>query len=211
MFPTTEPHHHSIFWVDIVDFTKLHRTDLDRYNAHAGMYRALHHAFRRARLPYYAFGNRFRRHWEDRGDGGFWLMWPSIPKSRLVKALPYLASALDTYNRTAAPGATIKLRVVLNAGEVRVHRHGAVGTAMNYSARLLDCDEFAAAFERSGASLGVITPVSFHDEVIRHDPDLGPDEYEHLPIDRASVGGTGPAEAMVRFFRPVADVPGPGG
>jgi Mg-chelatase subunit ChlD len=205
MPPSTEPQHRSIFWVDIAHSSDQSRTDLDRHDARAAMYRAVRRSFRRARLPFHSFGNRHhRRHREDRGDGAFWLLWPSIPKSRLVDALPHLASALDAYNKNATKGTTIKLRVALNAGEVHFDTHGVSGNAMDYTARLLDAPEFKALFDESDASLGVITSEWFYRSVIRQDPRYAPSEYRPLAV---SVRGAGAGGALVRFFSHAEPVP----
>ncbi|WP_395104671.1 substrate-binding domain-containing protein [Actinomadura sp. SCN-SB] len=197
MPPSTEPQHRSIFWVDIAHSSDPRRSDIDRQDVRAAMYGSVRRAFRRARLPFHNFNNRFHRHQEDRGDGAFWLLWPSLPKSRLVDALPHLASALDAYNKNATEGTTIKLRVALHAGEVHFDTHGVSGNAMDYTARLLDAPEFKALFDESDSSLGVITSEWFHRSVIRQDPRYEPERYRRLAV---SVRDAGEGEALVRFF-----------
>ncbi|MFC5748359.1 substrate-binding domain-containing protein [Actinomadura rugatobispora] len=193
----TEPRHRAIFWVDIAGSSALSRTDLDRHNARAGMYRALRRAFRRARLPWYIYGNRFGRHREDRGDGLFCLVPPSVPKNRLVAALPALESALEDYNRDAPEGAVIRLRVALHAGEVHFDPEGVSGNAMDYTARLLDAPEFKTSFAGSGSYLGVIASDWFYKNVINQNPKH---QFGQYSLTVVTVRGAGAPEAYVRLF-----------
>ncbi|XVQ10539.1 substrate-binding domain-containing protein [Spirillospora sp. CA-255316] len=197
MARSTEPQHRAIFWVDIAGSSALSRTDLDRHNARAGMYRALRRAFRRARLPWSTWNNRFGRHREDRGDGVFCLVPPSVPKSRLVAALPALESALEAHNRDAPEGASIRLRVALHAGEVHFDPEGVSGNAMDYTARLLDAPEFKGLFAASGSCLGVIASDWFYQNVIHQNPEHQFQEYRRTAV---TVRGAGPPEAYVRLF-----------
>ncbi|MFI0352936.1 substrate-binding domain-containing protein [Actinomadura sp. 9N407] len=184
----TDAQHRSFLWVDIVGSSNPEISDRDRQAAKRGMYRSLRRAFRRARLPYFAWKNLFHRHQEDRGDGAFWLFRPSIPKSRLLKALPFLVTAVEAYNRNASRDASIRLRVALNAGEVNFDPHGVSGDSLNLTARLLDSGEFKDVVRGSGASVGVIASDWFYDNVIRHGPPAVAKEFEPLKVQVRDVG-----------------------
>ncbi|GAA3952485.1 hypothetical protein GCM10023085_38750 [Actinomadura viridis] len=205
MTSSTEPEHRAIFWVDMVGSSAPSRSDKDREEARDGLYTALEVVFRRTQLPWSSVGGHPEVHHEDRGDGGFWLIHATIPKNRLVEALPHLANALDEYNRSASKGASIALRVALHASEVNFDRHGVSGTAMDFTSRLLDAPEFKEFFAKSSAVLGVIASDAFYHGVIRPNPDHQPDEYKQLTVN---VRDTGPPEAHVRLFSIAASPPG---
>ncbi|GAA2398956.1 hypothetical protein GCM10010191_02180 [Actinomadura vinacea] len=196
---STEPQHRAIFWVDIAGSSSRSRTDLDRRAARAGMYRALRRAFWRARLPWYTWHNHFAGYREDRGDGAFCLIRPSVPKGRLVAALPHLKSALESYNRDAPEAAAIRLRTALHAGEVHFDPEGVSGNAMDYTARLLDAPEFKEVFAAADSCLGVIASDWFYQSVIHQNPDNEFGEYQPTAV---TVRGAGPSEAYIRIFPP---------
>ncbi|MFF5264340.1 substrate-binding domain-containing protein [Actinomadura viridis] len=205
MTSSTEPEHRTIFWVDIANSSAPDRSDWDRREAREGLYNALLVAFRRARLPWPSQYNRSKVHHEDRGDGAFWLVHATIPKNRLMAALPHLVNALAEHNRSASKGASIALRVALHAGEVTFDPHGVSGTAMDYTARLLDAPEFKRMFAESGPLLGVIASDAVYQGVIRPNPHHKPLEYRRLAVD---VRGTGPPVAQVRLFSVAASPSG---
>ncbi|MFE2265449.1 nucleotidyl cyclase domain-containing protein [Streptomyces griseosporeus] len=76
---------------------------------------------------------------EDRGDGVFVLIDPTVPKPALLRALlTATPERLVSMNRLAAERARIRLRIVVHSGEVALDEFGAVGSDLVHAFRLLD-------------------------------------------------------------------------
>lgn len=76
---------------------------------------------------------------EDRGDGVFVLIDPTVPKPALLRALlTATPERLVSMNRLAAERARIRLRIVVHSGEVALDEFGAVGADLVHAFRLLD-------------------------------------------------------------------------
>lgn len=87
---------------------------------------------------------------EDRGDGAFVLIDPSVPKPQLIRALlTTTPMRLYSNNRLAAKGAQVRLRLVLHTGEVALDEYGAVGADIVSAFRLLDSGELHHALKRT--------------------------------------------------------------
>lgn len=169
--------HRAILVVDVEGFNDQARTNLDQVRVRAALYQALRQAFDESGTPW------DRSHFEDRGDGAFFLIHPDVPKALLSGALTSaLAKALAEHNRTSGPGTKIRLRMVLHAGEVHHDEHGVAGAALNYAFRLLDAQPVKSALAASPGNLALVASEWFFEEVIRHDPGSEPGRYRRIAV-----------------------------
>jgi hypothetical protein len=195
--------HRAIVCVDIERFTDARLADWQRADMRKGLYRTLERAFAGSRIPWDECYS------EDRGDGAFFLIHPDVPTARLVERLPFeLAAELARHNQGAGnhgPGnqgagnqgagnrgtgdgqVRLRVRVAVNAGEVRIEdkgKRGVVGTPLNLAFRLLDAAELKAAL-RAAEGVGdvvFITSSWFYHEIIRHRRAVGPAAYRRVPV-----------------------------
>ncbi|UCM91261.1 nucleotidyl cyclase domain-containing protein [Streptomyces marincola] len=122
---------------------------------------------------------------DDLGDG-FRVTTPAgTPKARLLHPLvPELSARLRAHNRGAAPGARVRVRVALHAGDVRLGRGGtATGRPMEVLARLLDAEPARAALAQAPPSVVAAVLVSghFHDETVCHGyPGIEPELFQRI-------------------------------
>ncbi|MFI5589231.1 hypothetical protein ACIA5G_29540 [Amycolatopsis sp. NPDC051758] len=169
--------HRTIFAVDVEGYGDHRRTTPHRLALREGLYRALLRAFEDAGVPW----RHCRR--EDCGDGVFVLAPAEIPKGPFVEFLPNaLAVALHRHNLTHHPGARIRLRMALHAGEVAYDEHGVTAPAINQTFRLLDAAPLKDALKSSRGVLALITSAWFFDEVVRHSEGLDPRTFRPVPV-----------------------------
>src|SRR6266568_3502808 len=118
--------HRAIIVVDVTKFGDPARTNPHQIAVRDGMYKAITHAFAKAKISWAACTH------EDRGDGVLILVPPDVPKTWLVTRLPSpLAADLALHNATHEAQEQIRLRLALHAGEIIFDRHGVAGTAIN--------------------------------------------------------------------------------
>jgi class 3 adenylate cyclase len=171
------PMHRTIIYVDVEGFASPYRTNADQTAVRAGLYRALDEAFTTSGVPL-----RECYH-EDRGDGALILVPPEVPKNILVTGIPGgLAAALHEHNRTHHRQACVRLRMAIHAGEVLGDEHGVAGTAINFTARLVDAKPLKRALRRSSDVIALIASEWFFDEVIRHHPVSVPSSYGRVRV-----------------------------
>jgi hypothetical protein len=183
--------HRAIVCVDIEHFTDARLADWQRADMRTGLYRTLERAFINSQIPWDGYS-------EDRGDGAFFLIHPDVPTARLVERLPFeLAAELARHNQGAGSQGTggkaagdgqvrLRVRVAVNAGEVRIEekgKRGVVGTPLNLAFRLLDATELKAALHAAAGAGDVVFIASnwFYHEVIRHRR-VGPAAYRRVPV-----------------------------
>jgi hypothetical protein len=169
--------HRTVLAVDVEGFGGLRRTNVDRQTVRDALYQILQRSFELSRIPMASC------HIEDRGDGVLVLALPEIPKALFVESLPeHLTSALREHNLAHSAPARIRLRMALHAGEMRLDDHGATGTALNHTFRLLDAQELKSALARSPGVLALIVSAWFFDEVVRNTPASAPDTYREVHV-----------------------------
>ncbi|WP_165958936.1 tetratricopeptide repeat protein [Actinomadura sp. KC345] len=167
--------HRSILCVDVQDFEG--RTNCDQLAVRRGLYQALWTALTESGVP---VGSRYS---EDRGDGAMILIGPDVPKERLAGAFPArLAELLERHNGSAPPGARIKIRVALHAGEIHHDDHGVAGGAINTAFRLLEARPLKEALRDSPGVVALIASRWFYDEVISQSPACDPAAYRLTPV-----------------------------
>ncbi|WP_327073633.1 hypothetical protein OHV13_13385 [Kitasatospora purpeofusca] len=106
---------------------------------------------------------------EDRGDGAFVLIDPSVPKPQLIRALlTHTPERLYDSNRLASSSVQVRLRIVVHSGEVTLDEHGALGADVVEAFRLLDTRELRAALESTTEASVLCVSDAVHRGVVRH-------------------------------------------
>ncbi|WP_410634873.1 NB-ARC domain-containing protein [Amycolatopsis sp. cmx-4-83] len=183
--------HRSIVAVDIEGFGARRRTDADRLEVRTGMHQALREAFGTAGADLSSC------HVDDSGDGVLVLVPPEVPKSTLVDLLPRaLADALARHNEAAEPGAAMRMRMAVHAGEVTFDAHGVAGSAIVHAFRMLDASRVRVLLAKSDASVVLVVSAWIQDEVVRH---LEPRVSARFTADEVTVKET-TAPVWVRLF-----------
>ena len=155
--------HRAIIAVDVEGFGDRRRTNRNQLTIRDGLYRAVREAFSEAGISWADCDH------EDRGDGMFILVSPTVPKSLFVESLPSaLASTLRAHNRAHPDLELIRLRMALHAGEVNLDDHGATAASINLTFRLLESEPVKKALATSPGVLAVITSSWFFEEVVRN-------------------------------------------
>lgn len=186
--------HRSIVAVDVEGFGARVRTDSDRLDVRGGMHRALREAFGTAGVELSSC------HLDDSGDGMLVLVPPEVPKATLVDLLPRaLTDAIGRHNDVAAPGAMMRMRMAVHAGEVTFDAHGVTGSAVVHAFRMLDSPRLRAVLAASDASVVLVVSSWIQEEVVRH---LGSRIANRFTADEVKVKET-EAAVWVRLF-PVA-------
>ncbi|MGH3623877.1 MAG: hypothetical protein ACRDQ5_19145 [Sciscionella sp.] len=163
--------------VDIMDFTNPIRTRLHQTTMHDGLYHVLRQAFDEAGVQWELCDV------EDRGDGALILVPPELPKGLLADRLSNrLLAGLLRYNAVHSEEAAIQLRVALHAGEVDHGANGKVGTALNFTFRILDAQAAKTDLLQSRGVLAMIASDHFYQEVIAADPATGPTSFRQIPV-----------------------------
>jgi hypothetical protein len=142
---------------------------------------------------------RTQHYREDRGDGLIVLINGDVPKAVVLRALlTHTPELLHEYNRLAAQGAQMRLRMVLAAGEVADDPQagttgGLVGHDLNQAFRLLDSDELRKALsERSAEECVLCVSDAVYQGVVRHGP-RGVRAESFQRIEVTSKNGVAPA------------------
>lgn len=155
--------HRSILCVDVQGYGG--RTNWDQLAVRSGLFKALPEALVESGVPEMSF------EWEDRGDGALVLINPDVPKERLAGPFPLkLAALLERHNSSAPPGARIKIRVAVHAGEVHYDDHGVTASAITTAFRLLEAEPLKDALRDSSGVVALIASDWFYQEVVRQCP-----------------------------------------
>ncbi len=182
---TSRPEHRTIVVVDVQDFTNPSRNVHDLMTVQEGAYEVLRTALADSGVDVDSCTI------EDRGDGALVLVPADVPKNQLADLLPdRLVAALRRYNANRSPAAQFKLRVALDAGDIRRNGNGWVGPALNRTFRILDADQVKNALAQSNGTVAVVVSDYFYDEVIKQDPGTAPETYRAIPVSVRNYTGT---------------------
>src|SRR6266496_2264662 len=122
--------HRAVVVVDVEKYGEPARTDDHRLAVRDGLRRAVEQAFTEAGISWLDCTK------QDCGDGILVLVPPDVAKSRLVNPLPdRLVAALRRHNARSSIAARIRLRVALDAGEIRYDTHGFAGDVIIRASR----------------------------------------------------------------------------
>lgn len=140
MPPQVSALHRTIVVIDVASFTDPARTTIHQLAVRKGLYDVLHTAFTEAGVDLSVCVV------ENRGDGTLILVPPDVAKSQVAEQLPSrLIAGLRRSNAVHSTEAAVQLRVALDAGEVSLDEHGAVGQAVNRAFRILEAPEAKVA------------------------------------------------------------------
>lgn len=187
--------HPAIIALDIAGFGDSRRTEEDRATAREAMFRLVQRALNAALrdLP----ASPRDAYVEDRGDGMLLVLSPETPVRLLVTLVPeHLAFELRAHNQGCRPEHRLRLRLVMQDGEIRFDRAGAYGPPIDVAFRLLDSAAARRAFADSSAELAFLVSDEFYCQVVQRDPDLTRAAYR--PV-RGRVGDVN-AVAWVRLL-----------
>jgi len=175
------PTYQSILLVDVEGSGG--RTDPQKVALRGTLYRTLMVAFARSGLLW----EHSRR--EDRGDGVYFLVPPTVAKPALVSTfVPALDGVLD--EEGVRPSADrLRLRVALHAGDVSFDRHGSSGTEVDHAFGLVDAEPVRRTLRAAdrGRLVLVLSDDFFRATVSQRFPGLDPTTYE--PVDLSTKRG----------------------
>ncbi|MFI9261620.1 hypothetical protein ACIGT4_28530 [Streptomyces sioyaensis] len=122
---------------------------------------------------------------EDRGDGVFVLIDPSVPKPALLRALlTTTPERLVSNNRLASEGARIRLRMVVHTGEVALDDFGAVGSDVVHAFRLLDSSALRDVLRTTAEPSVLCVSETVYRGVVHHaHPGVRPEHFHPLTVD----------------------------
>lgn len=133
----------------------------------------------------------------DRGDGMLLVLSPGTPVRLLVTLVPeHLAFELRAHNQGCRPEHRLRLRMVMQAGEIHFDQNGLYGEPVDGACRLLDSAPARRAFADSSAQLAFLVSDEFYRQVVQRDPDLTRAAYR---LVRGRVGNVN-AAAWVRLL-----------
>jgi hypothetical protein len=139
------------------------RTDPEKVVLRRALYRLLMVAFARAGL---VWDHCVR---EDRGDGVYVLIPPSVPKPTLVTAfVEALDGLLGEPAELGPAGHCPRLRVSLHAGDVSFDRNGSSGVEVDHAFAIVDADPVRAALRAAERGrLVLVLSATFFDATVR--------------------------------------------
>ena len=110
----------------------------------------------------------------DRGDGLLALVDPADQALVLNRAVPVFSQLLTGYNaRFTDPGERqheLRVRAVLNTGEISHDDNGPFGETLDTAFRLLDAPDVKAALRAAHEPLLLIVSGEIYESAVRHDP-----------------------------------------
>ncbi|MFD7641979.1 hypothetical protein ACFV4P_15125 [Kitasatospora sp. NPDC059795] len=123
---------------------------------------------------------------DDLGDGLRVTAPAGAPKASLVHPLfDEVAARLRAHNRLAGPPTTIRVRMALHAGDVRLGPDGEVaGRPLEVLARLLDAPAVRTELaEAPGAVAVLVLSEHFHEETVQPGlPGIEPEDYRQVAV-----------------------------
>lgn len=105
----------------------------------------------------------------DTGDGMRMLFAPDVPKNRLIDPLVFsLVRQLRVYNREVPRPARMRLRAVLDAGELRRDREDYFGSPLNEACWLAESAALRNGLRGTSEPLALMVSDEIYDGVVRH-------------------------------------------
>jgi Effector-associated domain 2 len=170
--------HKTICTVDIAGYGGMDRTRTNYVTMRAGMYAAVQQAFAESGIPW---EESFR---QDVGDSILALVPGEIPKGAFAGPLPEaLRAALCAYNETHPPEEQVRLRLALDAGEIRFDDYGVASKSIILANRLLDAKPLKEMLSSTQATLAMIASDWFYTHVIKHADEYAWDSYRRVTVE----------------------------
>lgn len=175
--PSAEPSNRTILLIDMEGSGG--RRDTEQAVIRRMLYAVLHETLSAAAIE----PTEYRC--EDRGDGVFVLIDPSVPKPALLRSLlTTTPERLVSNNRLAAECARIRLRIVVHSGEVALDDFGAVGGDVVHAFRLLDAPALRTELRRTPEPSVLCVSEAVFRGVVRHaHPGVRPEHFHPLTVD----------------------------
>lgn len=169
--------HQTILAVDIEGFGRLNRTNPILVKLRADLRRLLEGAFERESV------NLSKCTIGDTGDGFFVLIPAIVPKTKVLDLVFYLECYLRERNDSVSEKNKMRLRAVVDAGEVVCDDNGSVAKDLNFAFRLLDCAPLRTALASTPAGLALIVSDRIYQDVVLHNAGLIPvEEYFEVKV-----------------------------
>ncbi|UOZ10354.1 hypothetical protein [Amycolatopsis sp. WQ 127309] len=182
----TDPVHCTVLALVIDGFAATERTNTHRLTLRAGLYDVLQRALAGSGVEWEDC------HRADLGEGVLVLIPAGYPKAIFSELVPgALAESLAGHNSAHRRPERIRLRVALHAGEISPDAHGATGTAIVHTFRLLNSGVMKEASCHAGGDLAVIASAWFYEEIIRHSPASRPDRYRRVCVKEKETAACG--------------------
>ncbi|TDC62482.1 cyclic nucleotide-binding domain-containing protein [Actinomadura sp. GC306] len=168
----------TVLITDITGFSSPARTDADRRDVLATMYRLLDEAFAASGL---VLSDLYQ---EDRGDGALIVIPPTTPTEAVVDPmLAHLAAALRRHNRRAAEATRMQLRAALHVGPVQRGPRGVSGISIITTRRMVDAPAVKKRVAETGADLAFVVSDFVFENVITSAPGfVDPSRYARVRI-----------------------------
>jgi hypothetical protein len=120
----------------------------------------------------------------DQGDGLHVLFGPNVAKNRLIHPLiPQLAVRLRQHDSRVPERERLRLRVVVDAGDLRRDDDGYYGTALDEAFGLLNCDELRTCLAQTAGPLVLAVSREIYEGIVRHEHDgIDPGAYQAITV-----------------------------
>jgi hypothetical protein len=201
--PDISGHMCGLFAVDIAGFTDPRRDEHVQLHLRDRMYRMLERAFDGSGVPWRACQH------EDRGDGVFVIVPPTISVDGLADPLPErLCGLVRVHNRLSSEDARIQLRAAAHVGKVYRDDHGFAGDSASHLRRLLDAPRLKHLLAASASELAFIASDYFYDTIIRRHPTLvDPTAFQPVTVDTNHEATTGWVQLIGSVSSPARILP----
>jgi hypothetical protein len=167
-----------LFAVDVAGFNSSNRDDDIQVYIHKSLYDMLEIAFDRAGVPWRECM------YEDRGDGAFVVIPPTISAANLIHPIPdKLVSLVRRHNRVSCDAARIQLRVATHVGPVHHDGHGFIGHDVNFLHRMLEAPALKRMLIETSAEMAFVTSRYLYENIVVRRPSLiDPDVFKPLTV-----------------------------
>jgi hypothetical protein len=199
MATSSQPDRRLLVAVDMEGYGR--RDNVTQYRSQLAFHQAMTEAADRLGLD--------RPDWitQQGGDGELAILPPGCPEVEVVAGLaPTLDRVLRSINHDRAPEARVRLRAAIHEG--LVHLDGATGfpgEAIVTVCRLVDAPPLKAALRAfPRANVALIVSDRLHQDVVRHYPDVRPDQFRRVLVRLPDKG----FEAVAWIFVPGEDLEG---
>jgi hypothetical protein len=142
---------------------------------------------------------------EDRGDGIFLLVSADVSKRLLVD--PFLDVIDEALRDRRVGDPALRLRLVINHGEVLLDDHGSSGPALDLAFAMVDAEQVRTALKQArGGRLAVVVPDDLYRSLVRGYPRPAPEAFRKRRLETKR----GPVRSAWLTVLGAAEQPGSG-